>query len=1003
MSNRYFLLSLLVVLLCGTMAWAEGSWPKFPTESDINGAVSNCFAASDSADLFTLENLTFVKYHDPTVDDPLKASGVLLVYDLVYIEESWNYPLDNEYWVGFLKYDKWGKFVPLGEAGWKGLFGRRFESAAERDQFVGSLWQSNPPVINHPLGDDGSYLERPDPSAAYRRGWADPKEIEPPPVVVDRISLSVNSTRVSESWLDASGRETAKVVIEATVQSESPIVSTTFYRLVPGQKQGYVKLHDGSLVAEVEALAGKENTFVLALYNEADQSAERTFTISPEGSLIAQSGADDVGPVGPLEDFVEDVLEEQPALGEVGSLPGPRTTVEGVAGVLLPGLISILIGLLGGPQGPEIPETQPDSPSVYPPGTEHTLSDGRIYREGESYIFHDGVEYEVRDGELVPKRELRQGEHFVDPDGEERVWQGNQAWIPSDWERQAQTNREYEEAHRAHWEVEKSQVDSRMAEAMQNIKEDYEMLENLEKMRHEAIFGPQEVRVLGKDTPGGGFRGKIDRVLADFESTGEMDREAYRQIRKVYGKARTGQIASESELRTETQIIADTMRGATDRIGREVVTGVDSEGNVSYKSAAVRILTGILTAGSSEMVYTPANSVYTMKDYVDQGGNSAYEGFKRTVKDVVIGEIIGNLTGRGLQKFGKGLGRVAKVMGEAAEEVYPEATRAAIKRVKKLVDVLTKQRRSPFASKVQPPPKIPGKVSPRPTRAEVTDRLKQYKAAQSRATPGLEIDESSFKPAGKPADLRGVPLRDQKAIQMVSHKHGVKAQFRPTNPDSKPWLETGRGHPKPEMLKTKTISRKYDTRLGFSEDKVGTVACKKPVMPSKRPPDFTDAEFRELKERFLERSAEYLDQEAKLDALVNKGKISWNKQTGDIVNPKTGKPFAGDNDAFGFVDAVTGKPVSPTVNRQINQDLQNLGATTHGEHLAWDYSKLSKVPEAGAPPGAQSPYDIASGIDKKILGKHQQGGEALNTYNPLDGDKGGWSTSYWNGGTRDLP
>ena len=57
----------------------------------------------------------------------------------------------------------------------------------------------------------------------------------------------------------------------------------------------------------------------------------------------------------------------------------------------------------------------------------------------------------------------------------------------------------------------------------------------------------------------------------------------------------------------------------------------------------------------------------------------------------------------------------------------------------------------------------------------------------------------------------------------------------------------------------------------------------------------------------------------------------------------------------------------------------------------------------GAPPGAQSPYDIASGIDQKILGKHQQGGEALNTYDPLAGEKGGWSASYWNGGIRDLP
>jgi len=112
------------------------------------------------------------------------------------------------------------------------------------------------------------------------------------------------------------------------------------------------------------------------------------------------------------------------------------------------------------------------------------------------------------------------------------------------------------------------------------------------------------------------------------------------------------------------------------------------------------------------------------------------------------------------------------------------------------------------------------------------------------------------------------------------------------------------------------------------------------------------------------------------------------------------KPYAGDHDAFAFVDAVSGEPVSPLVNQRINYELQSLGATQHPEHVGWDYSGLSdKVPD-GAPPGAQSPRQIAEGIDQKILNGHNEGGQPLNTYNPLQGSKGGWTTSYWKGGVR---
>jgi hypothetical protein len=1003
---RFPLLGALLALLCVSAALADSTWERFPTSAEIQQAWKKHFAELEAAwpGHIRRENLREIRYHDPTVEDPVAASGVIVTYNSLEIVKGDSYaPPENEYYVLFLGYGEGDGWYIKGSA-------RKFNSSTERGRFVSSIFQRNPPSLQgfHTYGLNdrtGQYEGRDRKGAAFQTGWPDPKQDRSsPPPVVDRVTLSVKKTTVDEPWKDASGRDMANVVVEASVKSDSPIVSTSFYRIEPDQKQGHVKIQGENLVAEGEVIQGRENKFVLAVYNEADQNAERSITISASGQIGQQAGTDQSGEVVPSPDFVEEALESLPAMEGPGKLPPPGSTLQAVTGVIVPGVISILIGVLAGPKGSDpLPDTPDTPPSSFPPGTEHVLSDGRTYREGESYIFHDGVEYETRGGDLVPKRELEQGERFVDPDGEERVWQGNQAWIPSDWERQELTNQEYAAAHKAEWEVESKQVDPRMAEAMQAIKDDAKMLENLEKMRHQAIFGPREVTVLGKDTPGGGFRGKIDRIVAGFEASGRLDREAYQQIRGVYEKARTGKIAGDSELHSERQIFANTLRAGTDAVGREVFTGVDSEGNISYKGMAVRILTAGLTGGSSELVYTPASSVYTMKDYVDKGGDSVVGGFVQTSTDVLLGEVIGLGMGKGVQFLGKGVGRVAGAVGDVAEKTFPKATRAVSQRVKKVVDVLTRERRSPFAAKVQPPPKIPAKVSPRPSRSEVMERLKQYKADRARSTaPGLELNEGSFKPAGKAADLRGVPLRDQKAIRMVAEKHGVKAHFRPTNPDSKPWLESGRAHPKPEMLKTKTISH-LDAELGFPKNKVGTVACKKPVMPSKRPAGMTDVEFDDLCQRFDQRSAEFLDQQTKLDALVEKGEIIWNKETGEILNAKTGKPFAGDHDPFAFVDAVTGKPVSPAVNNQINQDLQNLGTTAHGEHVAWDYSKLDKTLPADAPPGAQAPYDNASGIDQKILGSHQEGGQALNTFNPLEGEKGGWSSSFWNGGTRDLP
>ena len=235
---------------------------------------------------------------------------------------------------------------------------------------------------------------------------------------------------------------------------------------------------------------------------------------------------------------------------------------------------------------------------------------------------------------------------------------------------------------------------------------------------------------------------------------------------------------------------------------------------------------------------------------------------------------------------------------------------------------------------------------------------------------------------------------------MVSDRHGVRSYIRPTKAEARPWIEQGLADPKPEMLKAKTIEP-ADIYLGFPKTKVGTVGCKQPILPKTKPRALTLEEWEKVQKKSAERSAEFIDQAPKLRVLVKEGKITWNEKTGEIFNAKTDKPYAGDNDAFVSVDAKTGDPVSPAVNRQINREFKSLGATTHDEHLGWDYTGQDHELPKGASPGSKSPYDTDAGIDQKILHKHSKvGGEPLNTYDPLVGGDEGWTTSWWEGGQR---
>ncbi|MCW4011519.1 MAG: YIP1 family protein [Candidatus Bathyarchaeota archaeon] len=518
------------------------------------------------------------------------------------------------------------------------------------------------------------------------------------------------------------------------------------------------------------------------------------------------------------------------------------------------------------------------------------------------------------------------------------------------------------------------------------------LLDNLQHMDHEVWFGKAN-KLWKSDGEKGNIREHIDILIDQIIHGKEVDINKYGKVYTVYTHHVTGKTIVEGDIPTSNQLWRETISNTVSWTTQEVITGKDIDGNTSWKSGVLRILVGVSSGGASEYVYVPANSIYTMKNYVDKGGDSIWGGFKAGAGEAIYQWGIGKVFEGGMKLGGMGLKSAGNYLGNK----FPGAAKSLSNGMTKVKNFFNKEIKWPSKSSGVPKPSGIGTKT-----GNIYDKVK---AKNQTGNPYPGVKNPKFSNAGQKADLKGMTLKDNKALRSVCDKHGVKAHMRPTTKYARQHLDNGTALPKSEIIKNKTIND-IDEALGFpGGNSKGLAACKKPnALPVKKPAGMSNRQWRNLRTRHAQRSMEYRDQSKYLTQMEGKGKIVWDRKTGIVYDKATGKPFTGDNDAFAFTDAVTGKPISPYTNQRINQDLQNLGVTQHGEHINWDYSNLSKT--AGKN-GAQSKFATAQGIDKKILGSHAPGGEPLNTYNPLDYNpnvKGvednGWTTSFWEGGTR---
>ncbi|MBD3284669.1 hypothetical protein GF395_04495 [Candidatus Uhrbacteria bacterium] len=566
-------------------------------------------------------------------------------------------------------------------------------------------------------------------------------------------------------------------------------------------------------------------------------------------------------------------------------------------------------------------------------------------------------------------------------------------------------------------QLKKGKIDPRKTKTIQEMQTLQQvrskLLDNLQHMDQEVWFGKAQKLWKGKDEPGN-IRKHIDAMIDDIIHGREVDVNKYGKIYTVYTGHVTGRTIVESDIPTDSQLWRETISNGMAWTTQEIITGRDIHGNMSKKSAALRVLVGVASGGTSEYVYVPANSVYTMKNYVDQGGSSIMGAWSAAGKEAVIQWGMGKVFEGGMKIGGMGLRSTGKYLSNK----FPGASRSLSNGFGKVRNVLNKEIRWPGKSTNVPKHPSIGSIrgmQGREIQKKLVDRartrltMRQVKARQQTGSHYPGVKNPTFRNAGTKPDLRGMAMRDNKGLRMICDKHGVKAHMRPSTKYARAHLDNKTAIPKSEMIKNKTISD-IDEALGFpGGNNKGLAACKKPnTLPPRKPSGMSKRQWRNLRTRHAQRSMEYRDQNKYLQKLESQGKVEWDRNTGIIYSKKPngtrGPPFTGDNDAFAFTDAVSGKPISPYTNQRINQELQSLGVTQHNEHLGWNYNHLSKTPGAG---GAQSKFATAQGIDQKILQSHGPGGEPLNTYNPLDfdprvgyGEGNGWSTSYWTGGMR---
>lgn len=524
------------------------------------------------------------------------------------------------------------------------------------------------------------------------------------------IKVDVTKETVSEGQL----------VIEGMIETSSEVSSGNLIRATGEPVQGSITIgetttrDDGTMLIPFQAwvafdsMGTEDAVYYLSLENSEGNASEKKMTYAAsgvkkdeqetsgnEGETNQEKKEDEI--LGGLseedKEEVKNIIKAITGSEGTDKVPGPENmAVVGVGVAAAPGLAALaealakLSGSFGGPsQGPDdgtgkggkgskpkSPDNQPDSDGQDQTEEDIDWSDPKHWGQRKTIVGKtDG-----RERVLIYNKTLKKW--FYEESGTE--------FSQSDFDRfQDDLARDRADARKTTEKFMRRETafDKAMDELVEDQRINEHMLKRLQHIRREIYFGSGKGLYRGEGVPGDVIT-KINEMESKMRGGVGLSEEDYQKIKKLYGKHLSGQTLTEDQLQ-DVSLIDEMKEGA-------LLTTEEIARGESYKAMALKTLVGVATGGSSEIGFEAARAIYTMKDYVDQGGNSTWGGFKKAVGQVIEDEITGRVVEGGIKgavKAGKGtVNFIKKNAGDIAQDIN-DAKKAALKKLKKFTETMS--------------------------------------------------------------------------------------------------------------------------------------------------------------------------------------------------------------------------------------------------------------------------------------------------------------------------
>jgi len=315
-----------------------------------------------------------------------------------------------------------------------------------------------------------------------------------------------------------------------------------------------------------------------------------------------------IGPEDPMNTLKHHGVNKTPSAGQDGA-PGP---VEQKPGETIP---------KPGDKAVKMPSTQGQEPTNAPTQTGEVTAPDGFPRDGEKKVLvgsTDGRSTEIEyDGKTGTWKNTENG-NTVDPDRFQK-WQDDIA----------------EDRRRSAEDIDKmSKRTDANSKAIDEAMNDWKKLEQMEKTADKYGIGEK------------GGPGDVDKAIQDLKDDmlagKEADRDKMDRINNVIDSRIKGDSATDTGNRWEEKPWyedLDSALKANAETVRNVVTGQDAEGNISWVGIGARTAIGAATGGASEYIMTVAEALSRVKEGIDNNG-SGFRATARAIGMVVMEESI---------------------------------------------------------------------------------------------------------------------------------------------------------------------------------------------------------------------------------------------------------------------------------------------------------------------------------------------------------------------------